>query len=810
MRYYSEFTSIDGTDYGVEIITNNNSSSTRNFTLGGNPFVTQMDSDGKTIFAPIKTTGATIEMVVDNMPFDIYTPNNQGTKVTLKRLSNNKVEWVGYTTPCAYTQGFDRNRETLEIECIDGLASLQNVPYSSDKSIDNFLNIIFKVLKKANCYKTLYVSDNIKLTQIDNTDILNKLRISQQNFYEKKDYENQADDEVAWSCYDVLYEIMQYMGYTVIADGEDVIVLDYDAILNGINTYFVYDISGNSYAYRGKQTRTHSYRINENSYSKNGTNISLTELFNSCTVIDEFNEIDSIYEDGGGIDNSKNLTNITATTDATLKDWMLHDWRFLESDVFTVKNKLNQDESFIVTLTKDDNGRIFFVIAKFYKNPLVTTYHYSHNNGNPTLPESGFNPMKFSKLWDAKGANIVGYFSKEIDSKKYNEWRAEITSNWDSQTNEQKLKQYGKLCNIANIGNKTLTPYIVCLNQDTNHIPHDKVKDYPFFKIIKDVSSIFGGDGGYLVLKGSLIRHYEYNAPFPIENIPIHKDTKKTSIYADEGYIWAQMKWGNQYWQCEGSYKDTGKWVNTPSYFKIFYGDPTVETRCDTWLSKEIRFYNNCGAIWGIGNEEGYYIPVPENGNLNGNVELTIYANKDTKGKWARNNKKDKSNSYSGMPPKVMMYKDIDIVAGYSDDSMNDDAANSDTVYTNDVSTLNNINSMDEIKFKICTYDNKTPSYSTVDYLVNGTSIFLDTTYNQATRFTLRQEQHFVVKCVSQYQKPRIQFECNLKNNLGLKPYSLLTDKTLTNYKFIIDTMDIDYKYNQVKLNIIEKTDIYE
>lgn len=56
---------------------------------------------------------------------------------------------------------------------------------------------------------------------------------------------------------------------------------------------------------------------------------------------------------------------------------------------------------------------------------------------------------------------------------------------------------------------------------------------------------------------------------------------------------------------------------------------------------------------------------------------------------------------------------------------------------------------MDEIKFKVCTYDNKTPSYSTVDYLNGSSSVYLDTTYNQATRMTLRQEEHFVVKNVS-------------------------------------------------------------
>ena len=85
--------------------------------------------------------------------------------------------------------------------------------------------------------------------------------------------------------------------------------------------------------------------------------------------------------------------------------------------------------------------------------------------------------------------------------------------------------------------------------------------------------------------------------------------------------------------------------------------------------------------------ENGYYVPTPPDGNLNGEVELTIFANKDTKGKWARNNKKDKKNSYSGYPPKVMLFKGLDITVGYSDDAMNEDAASADTYYCADNST---------------------------------------------------------------------------------------------------------------------------
>lgn len=806
MKYTSEFAALNGTNYKVEIDTPKGSG-TKTFTLGGNPFVTSMDSDGKTIYSPIKSTGATIEMVTDGLPFDLYSGQTTQIKVTLTNTTSNTVEWVGYVTPCAYDMGFDEERETIEIECVDGLAALKDMPYrSTNKDVDTFLNVVFKCLKRVGCYKNLYVTDNIQMTANGTESVMSKLRISEANFFDSKDSESQPDDSVAWNCYDVLFEVMQYMGYTITAVGEDVYILDYDALVKGRTKFFKYSLTGSSIGSPSNVTLSHSHHITGTSYAENGTKVSLDEVFNQVTVVDEFSEIESLVD---GFNSSKNLTNITASYDTTLKNWFRNDNRFLESEVFTVKNKAGEDESFFVVLQKCDHGNIYFIVGKFYKNPMLTTYHYSTTNTK--LSESGFEPMMYSKLWNGKGAIDVGYFTKRIDTSKYNEWRADIPSNWDGQTKEKKLEQFGTLAKIGNIGNKNLTNYILCLNQDTNHIEHDKVRQYPFFTIKKDIPAIFGGDGGYLVLKGSLIRHYQFNAPFPQNgDCYRHSDTKKTSIYANEGYIWARLKWGNKYWKCEGDYTEEGKWVTTPSDFKIFYGDPTKETRVDDWQDKDVKFYNNCGALWGV-DEDGYYIPVPNDGNLSGTVEWTIYANKDTKGKWARNNKRDKKNSYNGYPPKVILYKNLDITLGYSDDAMNDDAASADTYYCADNSTSDNVRAMDEIKFKICSYDNKTPSYSTVDYLdTSGKSQYLDETYNLATGQHLRQEHHLVYKLVNQYQDPRVVFEANLKNSLNIRPWTVLTDLTLSGRKFIPQMIEKDYRQNTATVELIEKTDKYD
>lgn len=811
-KYIGEFTSYNGTDYKVEIITQGKETPTVNVTMGASPFVTEMDSDGKTIYAPIKSQGATVEIITGGMPFDIYSGQSLGTSVKLTNTTANKVEFVGYVTPCAYTQGFDLERETLEIECVDGLAALKDLPYqSSTKSVETFLNTVFKCLKRSGTFKTLYITDNVQMTASGTESIMSKIRVSESNWFDDKEYEAQSDNDVAMSCYDVLFELMQYMGYTIIGDGEDVYIIDYDAIVKGRKKYFKYSLTGSTIGSPTTVEMSDQKAINENSYAENGTSVSLSEVFNKILVIDDFHKIDSLVD---GLDNSKNYVNITASVDSDLKTWWKSTQknRFLESEVFTETNGQGEDESFFVSLTKADDGKIFFVVGKFFENPLITTYHYNHTN-NGSQADSLYKPMAYSKLWNGKGAYIVGLFTKKIESSQYNTWRSGLPSNWDGRTKDQKLADFQGLANIANLGSKKLVNYILCINHETNHIAHDKVRSYPFFRVKKDVPAIFGGTGGYIVLKGTVIRHYMQNAPFPQNgDCYRHKDEKKTSIYSNEGYIWCRLKWGNKYWKGGDSYKDQGEWVSSPVDFKLWYGDPTKDMQTDTFQDKDLKFYNTCNVMWGVDGEDGYYVPTPEGSNLSGEVEWTVYANKDTKGKWCRNNKRDKKNSYSGFPPRVMLYKGLDIKVGYADDAMNDDAFSADTVYSNDPSVdFDNLREGDEIKMRVCTFDNKTPSYSTVDYLDSANkSQYLDKTYNLSTGMSLRQEHHAVVKIVSQYQAPRIIFQCNLKRGLGIKPYSVLTDKTLSGRSFIVNTAAIDYRRESVEFELNEKTTSYE
>ncbi len=50
----------------------------------------------------------------------------------------------------------------------------------------------------------------------------------------------------------------------------------------------------------------------------------------------------------------------------------------------------------------------------------------------------------------------------------------------------------------------------------------------------------------------------------------------------------------------------------------------------------------------------------------------------------------------------------------------------------------------------------------------------------------------------------------NLKQNIDLKPYSLLTDKTLSGKSFVIDSMNVDYRFEKAEVKLIEKSNSYQ
>lgn len=465
------------------------------------------------------------------------------------------------------------------------------------------------------------------------------------------------------------------------------------------------------------------------------------------------------------------------------------------------------------------------LIEKYFDSPVLSFEKYDNlYDTRPNITDdSKWDDMRYTYQWDAHGAYYVKYYKRDISSDEYNNWRKNYPSDWDSMDDERKYQAWRTLL-VQEPSQISLTPMIVMLNHDQNHIgpgdynisgeiratQYDDCRNYPFIRLKGNrSSSIFGGEGAYLIISGSFTFHDKIDTPFPIEASDAkHLKREGDKKYIDQGFLWSRLKWGDYYW-------NGMVWSEEPSDFKIHFwdksnGDKEGCIQIKNCYAKEFEFVDTAQAVYGC-SEKGVYIPAPANVNLDGKAEFIIYGNKDM---WGRSNHSKSWTGYDRYYSKVVLIKNLAIKAQISNGLLNDEENDSDTVYTN-IMDNGSVKKMEDITFKICTYDGKKPTYSSVDYQSDKGSVYVDKTYNKALiedektvigsdGELLRQEEHLIFKLLNQYEEPKVVMECNLKND-GYKLYGTYTDKTLSGRTFVITETSIDYRMCQQNIKLTEK-----
>lgn len=811
--YTADFTSIKNVNYKIEINTEKGGG-THTLMLSGEPFSTKMDSEGKNIYSPLKTTSATIGIMTKSLESNIYSGKAKGTTVKFTNTDTGKVEFIGYATPCKYDQDWNEELEEVEIECVDGIAVLKSLPYPVTGSLETFANIIFSCLKQSECFKQLYVTDNVQLTVNGTDNIIEKLRVSQNNFFDEKQ-EGQTNDDVAMSCYDVLIEVMQFLGYTMFAEGDEVYIIDYDAIKRGNNKYFSYSLEGATLGTYTTTTRQYDYQITGESIGATGTTLSLDKVYNKVTVKDDFYTYDSLFPNFG---DAKFETNITAALDWNSSD-LITKRGYYVIDTITQTSRTGKSENFTIFICPAWKNKTLACIVKFYKSDVFQFCKYDKDTKQDRTEEYE-KDMTWSKLFEVHGATYVRMWKKEVSKGDAEAFKGSYNYTFPQ---EEKLKKWIDFLN-RDPQDIALTPYVLCLNWSDGHIgpaalqstgkydrtDNEDCRKYPFVKLRRFDSSVFGGTDAYLLVNGKQLSHDEQNTPFPISDGGNNKDLKRAPDYKfdSEGFLWCRMKWGQNYWNGDG-------WQQQPCDFKLQYWSGDGKIRVKNYYDKFFDFADTASKAM-VKGAKGYYMTCPQVGNLAGEAEFIIYCNRDL---WGRSNHNhwDSANRYSRYYNYVQVLSNLTMTAEISNGMLDDMENDTDTSYTNVIAT-GAVDKMSDIKFKICTYDNKKPSYSGVDYLdSDNKSVYLKYTYNKAlnsleTSVTasnrdgskMVQEEHLIFKLVNQYQEPRTIIKTTLKN-IGHKLYGTYTDKIIKNKTFIVSEMNIDYKQETAEMKLTEK-----
>lgn len=711
MKYTGQFKNIENHTYYINITTNGDSSISKEIKLGVSPLITSIEGGDDYIYKPVKYSSSTIKILTEDYLYDLYSAKAQQNKVEVINYMGNTV-WVGYTTPNLYSQGYENPIEEIEVECIDGLSTLQYINYTpihTNKSIVTFKELINHLLSKCNCYSRFFITNATYNPNYPNYYYWEKLKISEMNFFD--------EDDEPMKCDEVLEELCQFMGVTCYADGADVYFIDYDAIKNGVTTYWQYTINSTSNPSIVSKTQTHS--ITSDDYVENGGKLSLDNVFNKAIVKSSLYSFDDAIPDIFNEDDLLNYgTNQTYTENLQIED----------------------------TDGKGGKHKCFF---RFYKNPNYksTYYEYSYYTYTPIVTPSTIN---YSFIQNFVGATIIrGYFKKVDD---YSE----------------------------NIGNLNFTDYLLIHTHDSNqtigdahYLPNmtvDNELGLPVFESVVDFEPAFiGGKDAYFVIKGSYLQMDREKLMY------IPEDYSNDDDDFDEKYLWlkAKLEFNGQFW-------DGTQWTTTDTCFKLEFDADSTKHH----INKDFKIKNTVNWNMGI-DVEGYAIKLPSFSISTTKPKLTLYTP----------HRMDMSYRCD-----AVWLKNFGIELHIANRDL-DSEADTDTEYSNIIDE-NFVNEMDDVEFKICSWDNKKANYSAVGEEAGTNLIYLDKTQHKGTNQYLRQEEHFIYKLVNQYSTPSTVLEINLHNDY--KMYATLYD-SLLNKTFIIDAVTIDWFWEKAELKLIEK-----
>lgn len=279
MNYKGYFRNIyDNQQYTVRIRTNPSSSDYTEIKLGEKPFTATWEGE-EVLYKPLKLSSATVNVVHNNYLFDVYNPTAQGTKIDLLTGSD-EIVWTGYLTPNLYSQTYENEFESFDLEAIDALSTLDYFKYEpigSSIGICSLHNILIHCIKKCIAYTDIYIAATNRITQESvNLNLFNNVVVSEYNFIGE-------EEDQTFTYKEVLIEICQMFGLTCIAEGSKVYFLDYDAIKNGLNTYIHLNYS-NDFATTEYVTLSQEKTLSANDYRGTGSTLSLSNVYNKISV----------------------------------------------------------------------------------------------------------------------------------------------------------------------------------------------------------------------------------------------------------------------------------------------------------------------------------------------------------------------------------------------------------------------------------------------------------------------------------------------------------------------------------------------
>lgn len=291
-KYILDIMPVDDEDYNYEEID----------LAGSQPFTVTFD-ESQSIYSPIRTSTAQINIVYDEYLYDALRANALGTMVTLSvtttdpRPPRPTVVWQGYLTNDMLDAPYENCTESFSLGASDYLAKAQYIPYDivgETKNIVNFKQILEKFLNKVGGLNVYLPNTRL----IDKQPIkLENIQISEFNFFT-------SDTEKNWTYYEVIEEFCKYFGFTALQWRDGLYFMDYEAFSRRDEMVFQkytwasgYDEGSLVYEDDFVVTEGGELEITADDYTKNGGRVTFETFKNKIKVNCNYYDVDAVVPD---------------------------------------------------------------------------------------------------------------------------------------------------------------------------------------------------------------------------------------------------------------------------------------------------------------------------------------------------------------------------------------------------------------------------------------------------------------------------------------------------------------------------------
>lgn len=164
--------------------------------------VTGTDEDF--IYTPVRTSSATIQVLDSDLLLDLYSINNQYAPVKLYK--NGELEWTGYVKPEQFTQPYIPTPQSISIDCVSALQTLENIEYKpqSDSGTITLWRLLATLIASAKGgYKGVYIPQSYG----QSGNVFEDIRLIENNFVSSEMNSLEVMEAVCkflnWTCHDI-------------------------------------------------------------------------------------------------------------------------------------------------------------------------------------------------------------------------------------------------------------------------------------------------------------------------------------------------------------------------------------------------------------------------------------------------------------------------------------------------------------------------------------------------------------------------------------------------------------------------------